>query len=218
MKKIIAGFVLLLAVTIGVLGYQVSEKSEQNKLYQEAAVFFEEADYKKAIQYLEKAKKHDNVFTGGLKEEIAYYQAEAHMNLEEYEEAIAIYDSLIKENPKESMNYVLKEYCLYDAGRYEEAAAVYREAYEQTGQEEFLAFLCDLYVSVEKYGEALKIIEEAEQIKDDSVKKEIGFLEIVIYEKQQEYGKAYEKAQAYCQAYPEDDKAKKERDFLESRK
>ena len=86
MKKMVAGAVLCLLVFVGFLGFQVSEKSKQKEFYQEAAVFFEEADYKKAIQYLEEAKENSNLFTGSLEEEIAYYQAESHMNLEEYEE------------------------------------------------------------------------------------------------------------------------------------
>lgn len=218
MKKMVAGAVLCLLVFVGFLGFQVSEKSKQKEFYQEAAVFFEEADYKKAIQYLEEAKEHSNLFTGSLEEEIAYYQAESHMNLEEYEEAIAIYDSLIKDNPKESMNYVLKEYCLSAAGETEKAVAVYQEAYERTGDEAFLSLLCDLYISMEQYDEALNLIEKSDQIKNEDVKKNLGFSEIVIYEKQQEYGKAFEKAKAYCELYLEDEKGQKERDFLESRK
>lgn len=218
MKKVIAAIVLCVLAFIGFFVYQGHEKSIQNDLYEEAAVFFEEEDYKKAIQYFEEAREHDNLFTGSLDEELSYYQAEAYANLGEYEEAIEIYDRMIGENPKEAMNYTLKEYCLYHAGDYEQAAQVYEEGYQQTGEESFLASLANLYVSIEEYEKALAIVKDSDEKNAEDVKKELKFLEIVIYEKQQEYEAAYEKAVAFCEAYPEDEQGIRERDFLESRK
>lgn len=218
MKKVIAGAVLVLLFLAGFIGYQVGEKGKQQELYEEAAVFFEEADYKKAIQYFEEAREHDNLFTGKLKEEISYYQAEAYMNLGETQEAIDIYNHFIGENPKDEMNYTLKAYCLTSSNMYEEAAVCYQSAYEATKKGEFLVWLCNLYLTMEEYEKAMEVIGKADELSEDDAVKELEFLEIVIYEKQLEYGKAYDAAEAYCQTYPEDEKGQKERDFLESRK
>lgn len=218
MKKIIAGAVLVLLFFAGVIGYQAGEKRKQQELYKEAAVFYGEEDYKKAIQYFEEAREHDNIFTGKLKDEISYYQAEAYMNLGETKKAIDIYNHFIEENPKEEMNYTLKAYCLTSSNMYEEAAACYQSAYEATKKGEFLVWLCNLYLTMEDYEKAMEVVGKTDDLSEDDAVKELKFLEIVIYEKQLEYDKAFEAAEAYCQAYPEDEKGQKERDFLESRK
>lgn len=218
MKKILAAIILCVIALVAFLGFEWHEKSTQKELYQDAAVFFEEKDYKKSIQYFEEASEHKNIFTGKLNKELSYYQAEAYANLEEYDKAIEIYDELIREEPRESMNYMLKEYCLYESGDYEEAAKVYEMGYEKTGEEEFLSLLANLYVSTEEYDKALSIITDENKVKEASIQQELDFLEIVISEKQQNYGEAYEKAARYCEAYPEDEKGQKEKDFLESRK
>ena len=57
MKKLIALMVFCILAAAGVLGYQGYEKSLQDDLYAEAYIFYEEGDYKKAIQYLEKAEE-----------------------------------------------------------------------------------------------------------------------------------------------------------------
>lgn len=218
MKKVIAAVILVVAALAGFFAYQGYEKSTQNNLYEEASVFFEEEDYKKAIQYFEEAREHDNLFSGSLEKEISYYQAEAHFNLGETGEAIAIYDAFIADNPKEAMNYTLKGYCLTTAGQYEEAAALYEAAYEKTGEGDFLVQLCNLYISMEKYEKAAAVCLKSSELKEETQIKTLRFLEIVIFEKQADYAKAYEKAAKFCEAYPEDEQGKKERDFLESRK
>lgn len=218
MKKIIAALVLCVLALVGFFAYQGHEKSIQNDLYEEAAVFFEEEDYKKAIQYFDEAREHDNLFTGNLEEEILYYKAEGYLNLGETEEAIAIYDQFILENPKEPMNYILEGYCYLEAGNYDEAYTCYWNGYDQTGEEDFLVQLCNIDIQMEEYDKALEVAADVSGLQDDEIVKELKFLEIVIFEKQQKYEQAYEKAAAYCEAYPDDEKGKKEKDFLESRK
>lgn len=217
MKKIIILLILGLAAVLGLLAYQGHEKSVQDELYEEAYIFFEEADYKKAIQYLSEAEEHNNLFSGSLKEEILYYKADSHLQLEEYEEAIAIYDELLAENPKEIMNYLLKGYCLSRSGAKEDAASVYETGYVETKDPEILARLCNLHISMEDYEAAQKVIEMAEELKGEEAK-ELRFLEIVICEKQLDYGKAYEAAVKFCEDYPDDERGQKEKTFLESRK
>lgn len=217
MKKIIAVIVLLFAVLIGGIVYQVNEKTAQDELYEEATVFFREKDYKKAIQYFEEAKEHNNLFSGGMKDDLFYYQAEAHMKLEEYEEAMEIYDAIIKESPKESIPYMMKAYCLIGYGEPESAGSIYQKGYENTKNPEFLYYQANQYVTMEQFEDARYIIDTYRNV-DETVGKQLAFLEIVVYEKQQDYETAYEKAAAFCEKYPEDEQGRKERDFLESRR
>lgn len=215
MRKIIAGILLLTAVLIGCLVYQVNEKMTQDELYGEATVFFREEDYKKAIQYLEEAKEHDNLFSGSLKDDLSYYQAEAYLKLEEYEEALQIYDNFIKKSPKESIPYIMKAYCLTGMQEQETAASIYQQGFQNTKDPEFLYYLANQYVTMESYEDAVEIINTYRN--KEEVAQRLAFLEIVVYEKQQDYATAYEKAVAYCEDYPEDELGQKEKLFLESR-
>lgn len=216
MKKIIAAILFLTAALIGTLIYQANEKSIQDKLYEEATVFFREKDYKKAIQYFEEAKEHNNLFSGSLKNELSYYRAEAHMMLEEYDEATKIYDGLISDSPKESIPYIMKAYCLIGSGRAESAVSLYEEGYKNTKNPEFLYYQANQYVTMESYEEALEIIDTYRDAEEEVACK-LSFLEIVIYEKQQDYKTAYEKAVLHCETYPDDEQGQKEKTFLESR-
>lgn len=217
MKKLIAVVVLVILVAAGFLGYQGYEKSQQKELFAEASVYFEEEDYQKAIQLFEEAREHDNWFSGSLDSQLFYYQAEAYMNLGDYEEAIEIYDGFIKDKPKEGRNYLLKGYCYSKAKEYDRAADVYEEAYSQTGAGEFLLNLCNMYIATEEYDRALSLIEQNRELKEEDTVKELLFSEIVIYEKQQEYGTAYDKAKEFVEKYPDDEDGIKEMEFLESR-
>lgn len=217
MKKLIAVIVLLIVAAGGFFGYQGYERSRQTELFSEASVYFEEKDYQKAIQIFEEAREHDNLFSGSLNEQFLYYQAEAYMNLGDYEEAVKIYNRFIGEKPKEVRNYVLKGYCYSKAKEYDKAASVYEEAYKQTGEGEFLLNLCNMYIVTEDYDKALSLIEQNRDSKEEDTVRRLLFSEIVIYEKQQEYGLAYEKAKEFSEAYPDDEDGKKEMEFLESR-
>ena len=217
MKKVVVMRGILVLAAVGFLGYQGHERSKQTELFEEASVYFKEEDYKKAIQLFEEAEEHGNIFSGSLNEEMLHYQAEAYMNLGEYEKAIEIYDHFIKEKPTESMNYMLKGYCYSQGKEYEKAAETYKEAYEKTGDGEFLLKLCNMYIATEDYEKALTLIEENRKTKDEESGKELLFSEVVIYEKQQDYASAYEKAKEYVEAYPDDEAGKKEMEFLESR-
>ncbi|MDO4553734.1 MAG: tetratricopeptide repeat protein [Lachnospiraceae bacterium] len=217
MKKLIAMFVILILLAAGFLGYQGYERSQQTGLFADASVYFEEQDYQKAIQLFEEAKEHHSLFSGSLEEEFSYYQAEAYMNLEEYDKAIAIYDEYIKENEKESMNYVLKGYCYMQAKEYDQAVDVYKTAYEKTKDGEFLLNLCNVYITTEEYDQALSLISKHQDLEDEDTVRQLLFSEIAIYEKQQDYSTAYEKAKAYVESYPDDADGIKEMEFLESR-
>lgn len=65
--------------------------------------------------------------------------------------------------------------------------------------------------------EALTYIEQGKQLKDQSSIKELMFDEIVYYEKRKDYNAAYERAQAFVEAYPNDIDGKNEYDLLYTR-
>jgi tetratricopeptide (TPR) repeat protein len=217
MKKLVAVIAVLVVLAVGFLGFQGYERSKQKELFADASVFFEEEDYQKAIQLFEEASEYNNLFSGSLKEQFLYYQAEAYMNLGEYEEAVEIYDQFIAKKPKEERNYILKGYCYGQSGEYEKAEAVYEEGFQQTGDGEFLLNLCNTYLATEEYDKALELIEENRDVDSEDTARELLFSEIVIYEKQQEYEKAYEKAKEFVEVYPDDEDGQKELTFLESR-
>lgn len=216
MKKIISGIVLFVLLLTGILVLQVNEKMTQKELYGEAAVFFQEEDYKKAIQFLEDASEHQNLFSGSMKREIAYYQAESYLKLEEYEEAIKIYDEILKDRGKDSIAYMMKAYCLTCMEDYDQALLVYEEGYKKTKDSEFLYCLANLHLTRKEYDKAQQIIDDSRNAEEETAQK-LAFLEIVLYEKQLDYKTAYEKAVSYCEQYPEDAKGIKEREFLKSR-
>jgi len=216
-KKLIALIGLIFAALIGILVYQTNEKRTQDEIYGDAAVFFQEEDYKKAIQFFEDAADHNNLFSGDLKTDLSYYQAEAHIKLGEFEEALKLYESMIAENNKDNIPYVMKAYCLIGLEEEETAASVYKEGYENTKDPEFLCYLANHYVTMEQYEDAANVIHTYQNIKDEDIARKLAFLEIVIYEEQQQYEKAYELAKAYCSKYPEDEDGLKEKIFLESR-
>lgn len=218
MKKLIGVAVFLLLIGIGFLGYQGYERSQQTELFKEATVYFEEKDYRKAIELFEAAREKSNLFSGSLGNELSHYEAEAYMDLEEYEKAIKIYNRFIAENPKEIMNYILKGYCYSKAKNYEKAVITYETGYEKTKDGDFILKLCNMYITTKKFDKAMELIEENKNKKDKEMVKNLLFSEIVIYEKQQDYSTAYEKAKAFVEIYPDDEEGKKEMEFLESRR
>lgn len=217
MKKLIGILVLLVVLVGGFLGYQGYERGQQTELFEEATVYFKEKDYRKAIEFLEMAKEKNNLFSGSIEKELSYYQAEAYMNLEEYDKAVKIYNRFIADEPKEPMNYMLKGYCYTKAKNYEKAVVTYEAGYEKTGEGDFILRLCNMYITTKKFDKALELIEENRDGKDEAMVKKLSFAEIVIYEKQQDYLTAYEKAKAFTEDYPDDEDGKKEMEFLESR-
>lgn len=217
MKKLIGILVLVVLLAGGFLCYQGYERGQQTELFEEATVYFEEKDYRKAIELFEAAKEKNNLFSGSIEKELSHYQAEAYMNLEEYEKAVKIYNRFIADEPKEAMNYVLKGYCYSKAKNYEKAVVTYEAGYEKTGDGDFILKLCNMYITTKKYEKALELIEENRNAEDAEMVRNLLFAEIVIYEKQQDYSTAYEKAKEFVTTYPEDKEGKKEMEFLESR-
>lgn len=217
MRKLI-GLVLFFVVLVGgFLGYQGYERGQQTEIFEEATVYFKEKDYRKAISLFEEAKDKNNLFSGSIEKELSHYEAEAYMNLEEYDEAIKIYNRFIADEPKEAMNYILKGYCYSRAKNYKKAVVTYEAGYEKTGDGTFIRKLCNMYITTKKFDQALELIEDNRDAGDKDMVRDLLFSEIIIYEKQQDYGTAYEKAKAFVETYPEDKEGKKEMEFLESR-
>ena len=85
---------------------------------------------------------------------------------------------------------------------------VYEQGWNSTNDTDFLEKICEIYVEQKDYDNALKGGES-----------KAGFMygKIVIYEKAQEYDRAYEAAKKYVELYPDDEAGKKEYIFLSTR-
>ena len=111
----------------------------------------------------------------------------------------------------------MKAFCLIGLEEEETAASIYKEGYEKTKDTELLYYLVNQYITMEQYEDALQIIHTYQNMEDENIASKLAFLEIVVYEKQQDYKTAHELATAYCEKYPEDEAGLKEKTFLESR-
>ena len=93
---------------------------------------------------------------------------------------------------------------------------MYRQGCNNTKDTDFLEKICEIYVEKKDYDNALSYIQKGIEQGGDS-KAEFMYGKIVIYEKAQEYDKAYEAAKKYVELYPDDEAGKKEYTFLATR-
>ena len=93
---------------------------------------------------------------------------------------------------------------------------VYEQGWNSTNDTDFLEKICEIYVEQKDYDNALKYIQKGIEQGGES---KAGFMygKIVIYEKAQEYDRAYEAAKKYVELYPDDEAGKKEYIFLSTR-
>ncbi len=217
MRKIVGGaiiailFVLILA---GALQWHTYEKKVEYR--QEALLYFKEKDYSKTISYLKNALGQWSVFGGRLDQDMNCYLAESYYQLKEYGKAEKIYDKLIKKDEKNMQYYLLKGECVEETGEDAQAVAIYEQGFKKTEDTDFLKKICELYTEKKDYTNALKYAQKGAD-QGGEVKASFLFQKIVIYEKAQEYQKAYEMAGEYLKLYPDDEDAKKEYTFLATR-
>ena len=217
MRKIIGRVVivvLLLLAGTGVFQWHNYEKKTEYR--EEALLYFKEEDYSKTISYLGQALKLHSVFAQKLDLDMTCYLAESHYQLKEYEKAEQIYDKLINNDSKNAQYYILKGECVAKSGDYKAAVKVYEQGWNHTQDTDFLEKICEIYVEQKDYDNALTYIQKGIEQGGES-KADFMYQQIVIYEKAQNYDKAYEVAKKYVELYPNDVNGKKEYTFLSTR-
>lgn len=217
MGKIIRRIMLvLLLIAAGAGYYQWQAYGQKAELRKDGLLYFEEEDYTKSIQYLRQGLKKTALFSGEMDRDMTCYLAESYYQMEEYGKASALYDELLKEDDTNPMYYQLKGECYKAAKKYDKAVKVFEKGVEKTGDVNFLKEICDIYMTQEKYEDALKYAQRGAK-GSGQAGKELLYQTIIIYEKSQNYQAAYEAASSYCERYPDDERAKKEMVFLSTR-
>lgn len=217
MVKIIQRVFLVLVIVLGIaVGFQWKNYQEKIEFRDDALLYFEEKDYQKTISYLEEGLKNITIFGKDIDEDMTCYLAESHFQLGQYEEAIGIYQSLIKKNPSDKKYYFLMAETYQSMEDREKEISYYKKGWENTEDPDFLTKICDTYVEIENYKEALVYAKKGIELKGDR-SADFLFKMIVIYEKWNDYDSAYKTAMEYCEQYPEDEKGQKELKFLTTR-
>lgn len=217
MRKIIirvAIVVMLLLAGTGV--FQWHNYQQKLDYRKEALLYFKEEDYSKTISYLGQALKLHSVFAEKLDLDMTCYLAESHYQLKEYDKAEKIYDSLIDKDSKNTQYYMLKGECVAKSGNAKAAVKVYEQGWNHTQDTDFLKKICEIYVGQKDYDNALSYTQKGIEQGGES-KAEFMYEKIVIYERAEDYDKAYEAAKKYVELYPDDEAGKKEYTFLSTR-
>lgn len=214
---IIIIIVLILAAIAVFLGYQAKLFRDQKRYRRHMVKAYQQEEYQVALEYQKDIERTKNLFSSLLEDDVTYYKADCYVKLEQYDKAIAIYDQMIEKAPQDSRNYMLKGSCYMKQDQTKEALETYKTGYETTGDTSLLPNLAYCYIELESYDTAKKIVTEGLDSGDESIKKELLFDEIVLYEKALDYETAYEKAKEYVSLYPDDEEGQKELTFLETR-
>lgn len=217
MKKSFKGIisiVILIVAAFFILQWMGYHKMKS--LYSEGMIYFEEEDYQKSGNLFQKALEKKSIFGQEFRQEIRAYQAEGYYYLGEMEEAIDIYDDLLERDSDNKALYLMKGRCYMDEEQTETAMEIFNEGWKNTKDVVFLQQLCSICINNNDMEDALSYINIGLK-EGEGDKKKFLFNVIVIYEKMQEYEKAYEAAKEYCEAFPNDENGKKELTFLSTR-
>lgn len=214
---IILVIILVLAAIGGFFGYQAKQFRDQKRYRRHMVNAYKQEKYQTALDYQKDIERTKNIFSHLLEEDVSYYKADCYAKLEQYDKAIAIYNQMIEATPQDSKNYMLKGSCYMKQKQTKKALEVYKTGYETTADTVLLPNLAYCYMKLESYDMAKKIVQEGLASGDESIKKDLLFDEIVLYEKNLDYKTAYEKAKEYVNLYPDDKEGQKELTFLETR-
>ena len=212
-------FRVLILVLVAGAGLSVLQwkKYQKKKEYRdEGLLYFQEEDYAKSIEFFRKALDAKIIFDRNMDTDIRYYVAESYYKMDEYDQAVEVYDSLIKADSRSALNYVLKGKCYVTAGEDEMARETYEKGWEKTKDADFLIRLCNVACEEEDYDQALEYVERGIE-KGGDTKGSFLFQKILIYEKKLDYQSAYDAAKEYVDAYPDDEAGQKELIFLSTR-
>ena len=215
MRKIVVIGILVLLI-LGVSGgyYHLRAIHDKKEIRQEALLYFQEEDYQKAAELFEDARARKTLFSSDLDWDILNYLAESRYQLGDYDEALKLYDRIIRQDSGEARNYLLKGECLEKADRPEDAVDCYQTGYDKTDDSSLLLRMCHVYMDEKDYEKALACAEQGSEGDD---RQAFLFNKIIIYEKSRDYESAFRAASDYVDLYPKDEKGKKEYTFLSTR-
>lgn len=195
-------------------------------------------DFKKALEldadnYELYVSVYENLIAAGEKEEAEQildaalkrkgektedYRERGHIYLlkGEYESARKELDKAINKEDTKALLYMAQ---VYEAqGNQKQAEALY-ESYAQKNSSDssVLKILGDLQMEKGDYKRALEFFQKALKAKQVSNEQELRRSEIIAYEKLNDFGAAKKKMEAYVNDYPEDEEARRELIFLQTR-
>ena len=139
-----------------------------------------------------------------------------YMYMKEYEQADADFEKAIE---MQYMPAYFGKACLLMAqGNYEDAVESFKTYFEQV-QDNALAYnqygVC--LMGLGKYEDAADAFSKGLALNDRTVDQELMFNEFTAYERMGQWAEAYTKVMAYVEKYPDDEQAKQELTFIESR-
>ena len=153
--------------------------------------------------------------------ESTYKQGVENLQDEKYEEAIGNFEKAVEKEKNVADSYRGIGIANMELENYEEASEAFEKALEngakETGTIYDLLGVCRMKAG--DYEGAIDSFERGIEEKDctDEMIQEMRFNAIVSYEKLKDWDSAKEKLAAYVEDYPDDEDAKKEAEFLETR-
>ena len=149
--------------------------------------------------------------------EDAYFMAKAHYFSGELDTALTGLNAAL-ENGYEDAHYYIGE-IYHKRSNYGEAGFHYQQYIDGSGAKDAAAYnqLGICLMKQERFTEALEVIRAGQKLSDPHCGKQLLFNEVVVLEKMGEFNKAYEAAVIYRNQYPEDERIRRELEFLATR-
>lgn len=216
-KKLKAVLIAVLVIVIGGAGFLGYEYVTQKLTANEGIELLTKGEYQKAYEAFEKAGSKKTILWTKQKNDVMFYQAESLYQLKRYKDAVNVYDHIIDRKPQ-GRAYEWKALCYVGLGQEEQALKVCEEgirAVPSEGESYYAKY--GILAKQKKYDEGLATINEALKQNITTKKKELLFARISLYEAKFDFKTAYRYAKKYVKLYPDDEKGKKEKTFLETR-
>lgn len=145
----------------------------------------------------------------------------AYLEEKNYQEAIVCFEKDIQEEKNLDEAYRGMGIAYFELEEYASSVEALENALDNEAKESaaIYSFLGAGYLELDNYEKALENYAKALQMEEcqDTMKQEILFNEIAIYQEMGDWETVKEKAAAYVEAYPEDDRMDKTVEFLETR-
>lgn len=151
-------------------------------------------------------------------EETKDYRERGHIYLlqGDYENARKELDKAINQKDVKSLLYMAQ---VYEAeGNSKQAKALYESYVDKNGSDiSALVVLGDMQMEAGNYSQAVEFYQQALKAGEPSNEQQIRRNEIIAYEQMLDFAAAREKMESYIEDYPEDEEAKREYVFLQTR-